>query len=79
MPLYILGRRLVHWLPHVPITQGARLGCACLSYGDELAFGVTADYASIPDLSVFTSAIVKDLGALLAHARAAAQPRAEEL
>jgi diacylglycerol O-acyltransferase len=83
MPLYLLGRKLVHWLPHVPITQGARVGSACISYGGELAFGVTADYASIPDLSVFTAAIAADFNALLAQVRVplqpTVQPTAEEL
>jgi diacylglycerol O-acyltransferase len=69
-PLYMLGRRLLHWMPHVPITQGARLGSACLSYANELAFGITADYASIADLTVFTKAIADDLAALLGGLRA---------
>lgn len=69
VPLYVLGRKLLHWLPHVPITQGARLGSACLSYNGEVAFGITSDHASIPDLSVFVAAVRRDLAALVASAR----------
>jgi len=68
-------RKLLHWLPHVPITQGARLGSACLSYNGEVAFGITADHASIPDLRVFIAAVRCDLAALVAAARNKADAR----
>jgi diacylglycerol O-acyltransferase len=34
----------------VPIADRVRLGFAVLSYGDRLAFGITADATSTPDV-----------------------------
>ena len=77
LPLYLMGRRMLYWLPYVPIAQGARLGTAVLSYAGELAIGVTADEASVHDLDVFTRAVDADLTRLLERASAIqSQPRA---
>jgi len=68
--LYLLGREMVHWYPYVPIAQGLRVGTAILSYDDELSFGVTADYDTVPDVEVITQGIEETVAALLAVARA---------
>lgn len=69
VPLYFRGRRMLSWSPFVPITQGARIGSAVLSYNGTLAFGVTADADSVSHLDVFLRAVTADLAALLARAR----------
>jgi diacylglycerol O-acyltransferase len=71
-PLYLLGRRLLEWLPYVPITQGVRVGTAMLSYAGQLVFGITADRDSVPDLTVFTRAIDAAIAELRARATAEA-------
>lgn len=69
-PLYFRGRRMLSWSPYVPITQGARMGSAVLSYDGALEFGITADYESVEELELFTRALEADLAALLSCARA---------
>jgi diacylglycerol O-acyltransferase len=77
LPLYFRGRRMLSWSPYVPITQGARIGTAVLSYNGALAFGITADYQSVQYLEVFARAIESDLAILLgrAHATEAGEER----
>jgi len=64
-PLYLLGRQMLRLLPYVPIAEGVRIGVAILSYCDELAIGVTADYDSGDGLDLFLAAVQQDLQALL--------------
>lgn len=51
-PLTCLGRPVRQLLPVVPIADRVRLGFAVLSYGDRLAFGITADATSTPDVDL---------------------------
>ncbi len=64
VPLYMIGRRQLRWLPYVPIHQGVRTGVAILSYDVKIFFGVTGDYDSTPDVQVLADAIGADLEAL---------------
>jgi diacylglycerol O-acyltransferase / wax synthase len=48
-PLYALGRRMLEYLPFVPLAQGVRIGVAVLSYDGHVAFGVTGDDDTAPD------------------------------
>jgi diacylglycerol O-acyltransferase len=72
MPLYLLGRPLVHLLPYVPIAAGVRFGVAMLSYCDDLAFGVTTDYAMAADADLLATAVRREVDELLAATRGAA-------
>lgn len=63
-PLRLLGRPVVALYPYVPIALRLRLGVAVLSYHDRLAFGVTADFDSVPDVDVVLRAIEEDLDRL---------------
>jgi len=67
--LYCLGRRMIESYPYVPIGQGTQVGTAVLSYDGQLTFGVTADYNTLPDVSVMVQAIEADLDVLLKRAR----------
>lgn len=53
----IMGRDVEHIFPIPPIALQLRSGIAILSYGDDLTFGIVADYDSAPDLDVLTDGI----------------------
>ena len=56
-PLYCLGREMLAYHPYVPLSHGVRVGVAILSYNAQLAFGVTGDYDSAPDVDVLAEAV----------------------
>ena len=51
LPLYVLGRRLLHLYPVVPLAQRQALGIAVMSYDGTLGFGLLADHDAVPDLA----------------------------
>jgi WS/DGAT/MGAT family acyltransferase len=51
--LYACGRKMLEYLPFVPLSQGVRVGVAILSYNGNLAFGVTGDFDTVPDVEWF--------------------------
>lgn len=57
LPLYCLGREMLAYYPFVPLSHGVRVGTAILSYNGQLAFGVTGDYDTAPDVDVLATAI----------------------
>jgi diacylglycerol O-acyltransferase / wax synthase len=63
-PLYCLGREMVAHLPFVPIAEGVRFGTAILSYNGQLAFGVTGDYDTAPDVSLLADSIAEGIDEL---------------
>jgi diacylglycerol O-acyltransferase len=56
-PLYCLGREMLAYYPYVPVSVGVRVGTAILSYNGQLAFGVTGDFDTAPDVDVLARAI----------------------
>ncbi len=56
VPLYCLGSEMLEYLPFVPIAHGLRVGTAIISYNGSLAFGVTGDGETVPDVDVLASA-----------------------
>ena len=56
-PLFALGREMVDYLPFVPLSPGVRVGVAILSYNGRLAFGITGDYDSAPDVQTMADGI----------------------
>lgn len=75
VPLYLLGRKLTRIYPYVPIGDNERISIAIMSYQRRLTFGITADYAAVPDLAVLATGIhrgVAELAGLAAPARPAA-------
>ena len=69
IPLYVLGRKLVRIYPYAPIGDHERISVAMLSYTGRLAFGITADYAAVPDLAVLASGIRRGLAGLTSLAQ----------
>jgi WS/DGAT/MGAT family acyltransferase len=56
-PLYALGRRLLEIIPYVPIATSLRTGVSVFTYCGQMTFGITADYASNPDVEVLARGI----------------------
>jgi len=69
-PLYLAGRKMLEYLPFVPIAHGVRVGVAIVSYNGRIAFGVTGDYDSAPDIDVLAHGIEDGLADLLKLAAA---------
>ena len=64
LPLYLLGRRMEAAYPYMPIGDSVRIAVAIFTYLDTISFGVTADYDSVPDLSVLLDGISRGLSGL---------------
>jgi len=63
-PLYCLGREMLEYLPFVPIIYSVRIGIAILSYNGALAFGITGDWDTAPDIDVLADGIEAGIAAL---------------
>lgn len=70
-PLYALGRKLIELIPYVPIATTLRTGVSIFSYDGHVTFGITADYASTPDIAVLAAGIENGIDELLAVAAGA--------
>jgi diacylglycerol O-acyltransferase len=73
-PFYLADRKMVEYLPFVPIVSGMRVGIAVLSYDGKLAFGVTGDYDNAADIDVLAHAIEDTIAELLKLASGARLP-----
>lgn len=76
-PLYLLGRRMVEISPYVPIAVRLRTGISVLTYCDRVAFGITTDYDSAPEVELLRAAIERGVAELVEAAQtlAASAPR----
>ncbi len=54
-PLYLLGRKLLHNYPMVPLARNQALCVGLMSYDGKVDFGLTADYDGMPDLDDFAA------------------------
>jgi diacylglycerol O-acyltransferase len=72
--LYLLGRPIREILPYVPIAERMRIGVSVFTYGGQAAFGITTDFASVPEADRVAADIVAELAALT---DAASAPEAE--
>ncbi|WP_101949614.1 wax ester/triacylglycerol synthase family O-acyltransferase [Mycobacterium sp. 3519A] len=62
--LRIMGREVLCVLPVPPIALQLRTGIAIVSYGDELVFGITADYDTAPDVDELARGIEEGVARL---------------
>ncbi len=62
--LYALGRKMLEYLPFVPLSEGVRIGVAILSYNGQLTFGITGDYDTAPDVHFMAERIEAEVMAL---------------
>jgi diacylglycerol O-acyltransferase len=67
--LHLAGRRMLAAYPYVPIADRLRTGIAVTSYGDNLLFGITADWESTPDVDVLRDALVAAFADLIKRSR----------
>lgn len=49
-PLYLLGHKMLHWYPYVPVGCELALNCAMLSYNGTVYFGFSGDALVVSDL-----------------------------
>jgi diacylglycerol O-acyltransferase len=49
-PLYLLGHKMLHWYPYVPVGGELAVNCAILSYNGMVYFGFSGDAHVAPDL-----------------------------
>lgn len=49
-PLYLLGHKMLHWYPYVPVGGELAVNCAMLSYNGTVYFGFSGDAHVAPDL-----------------------------
>jgi diacylglycerol O-acyltransferase len=68
IPLYAAGRQMLEYLPFVPLGPGVRIGVAVLSYNGTLAFGITGDFDTAPDIEVVAVGIERAIAELVALA-----------
>jgi diacylglycerol O-acyltransferase len=64
-PVWMLGRRCLSIVPYVPIADRVRVGVSIFSYAGDLAFGVTGDFDTAPDVDTLADGIresVEELG-----------------
>ena len=64
--LRMMGRDVLRLLPIPPIALHLRTGIAMRSYGDDLVFGITADYDAVPDVDELASGIEAAVARLVA-------------
>jgi diacylglycerol O-acyltransferase / wax synthase len=69
IPLYMLGRQMLYSYPYVPVMGSVRISVGIFSYGGQLAYGITADYDSVPDIEVLRRGIEAGVTELLNSAR----------
>jgi WS/DGAT/MGAT family acyltransferase len=70
IPLYACGREMLEYFPFVPLSQGVRTGVAILSYNGKVAFGVTGDWDTVPDVALLAEGIERGMQELLGRATA---------
>jgi hypothetical protein len=62
---------MLEYVPFVPLAQGVRTGVAILSYHGRIAFGITGDWDSVPDIDVLADGIAAGMSELLELSRPA--------
>ncbi len=65
VPMYIAGARLVASYPIMPIAENMALSIACTSLAGAMAFGLTADWDTLPDIEYLAAAMDESLAELL--------------
>jgi diacylglycerol O-acyltransferase / wax synthase len=61
MPLYIAGARVLASYPTMPLAEEMGLAIATTSLAGTMAFGITADWDSVPDIDALASALEESI------------------
>ena len=76
-PLYFAGAKVAEMYPLSLCFDGAGFNITVMSYDGRLAFGLTADRTTVPDIQKVADAIVAELETLAALGRKKAKPAAK--
>jgi diacylglycerol O-acyltransferase len=71
--LRVMERQLLHLLPMSPVALRLRTGIATLTYADEVAFGITADFDTASDVDELAGGIEQAVCKLAAAAQSQSQ------
>jgi len=63
-PMYLAGAKLVASYPSLPLNRNSALSIACQSLGGTMAFGVTGDWDSMPDVDLLALGLEEALDEL---------------
>lgn len=74
VPLYLLGRRMTDMYPYIPLGADLRITIGIASYAGGLAWGVTGDHDSVPDLRVLSDGIEQSVAELISLATSTTNP-----
>jgi diacylglycerol O-acyltransferase len=75
--LRVMERDVLHLLPISPVALRLRTGIATLSYADEVAFGITADFDAAPDVDELARGIDQAIRHLADAARSQSQSQSQ--
>jgi diacylglycerol O-acyltransferase / wax synthase len=64
VPMYIAGAKLLAQYPLMPIAENMGLSIATTSLAGTMAFGLTADWDTLPDIEILAGAMEESLGEL---------------
>lgn len=64
VPMYLGGARLLASYPAMPLAENCGLSVACTSLAGTMAFGLTADWDSLPDIEVLARGVERAIEAL---------------
>jgi len=64
VPMYIAGAKLLAQYPIMPIAEHMGLSIAVTSLAGTMAFGITADWDTLPDIGVLAQAMEESLASL---------------
>jgi diacylglycerol O-acyltransferase / wax synthase len=64
IPMYIAGAKLLAQYPIMPIAETIGLSIAATSLAGTMAFGLTADWDTLPDIEFLAGAMEESLGEL---------------
>ena len=74
-PLQLMGQRVLCVFPVPPIAMQLRTGVAMLSYGEDLFFGILADYDAVADVDALARGIEVAVARLVASSKRRKAPR----
>jgi len=64
IPMFIAGARLLAQYPIMPIAENMGLSIAVTSLAGTMAFGITADWDTLPDIEILAQAMGESLDEL---------------
>lgn len=64
VPLYLLGHKMLHCYPYVPVGGEMAVNCAILSYNGTVYFGFSGDTHAAPDLRRLEKLLQESFGGL---------------